>query len=448
MKVAFFTFGCKLNQSESEALASSLASRGFFLVEWTEEADLYVVNTCTVTSKSEQKARRIIRKLSRDRPDAAVLVTGCYAQLDPGALDKIGKNIVVLGHEDKDAILDLPGSIDPDAVISGVSPAELRALLADLRERREVGRGPFRYDIDDYRYHSRPFLKIQDGCDNRCAYCRVPLARGGSISLDAETAVERLRKYEAKGCREAVLTGVNISAYHDLSTDMRLPGLISALLDATETVRIRLSSIEPDGVDESLTRAAADPRVRPHFHLPVQSGSDRILELMARKYAADKVKEAVELFRGVKEDPFIAGDFIVGFPGESEEDFELSLYLIRELDFSRLHVFQFSPRPGTAAYSARPRVPERVSGERSERLRELSDEHFRRYVDRWEGRRTEMILERAGKSYADGGADWRGTTANYLQLSVRIPPGENPRRGGNLTVEVTGHDTARFVGWS
>ncbi|MFP4562215.1 MAG: tRNA (N(6)-L-threonylcarbamoyladenosine(37)-C(2))-methylthiotransferase MtaB [Spirochaetia bacterium] len=446
MRVAFFTLGCKLNQSESEALASSLASRGFFLVEWTEKADLYVVNTCTVTSKSEQKARRIIRKLSRDRPDTAVLVTGCYAQLDPGALDEIGENVVVLAHEDKDTILDLPGSMDPDAIISGVSPAELRALLAGLRERREAGQGTFRYAIDDYTYHSRPFLKIQDGCDNRCAYCRVPLARGGSISLDAATAVERLRKYEAKGCREVVLTGVNISAYHDLSAGIRLPGLIHGLIESTESVRIRLSSIEPDAVDESLARAVADPRVCPHFHLPVQSGSTRVLRLMARKYAADKVREAVELLRGIKEDPFIAGDFIVGFPGETEEDFELSRGLIREIGFSRLHVFPFSPRPGTAAYTARPKVPERISGIRSEELRKLSDELLRDYMDRWIGRRTEMILEEEVETDTDGSAVWRGTTMNYLQLSVAVPPGENLRKGGGVAVEIVDGKSARFAG--
>ena len=445
MRVAFFTFGCKLNQSESEALASSLASRGFFLVEWTEEADLYVVNTCTVTSKSEQKARRIIRKLSRDRLRAAVLVTGCYAQLDPEVLAGLGENIVVLGHGEKDMILDLPGGIDPDTVTRGVSAPELSALLADLRDARAGETGAFRYGLEDYRYHSRPFLKIQDGCDNRCAYCRVPLARGNSISLDAGTAVTRFRELEERGYREIVLTGVNISAYHDLQTGMRLPGLINGLLDATESVRLRLSSIEPEAVDASLVRAVADPRVRPHFHLPVQSGSDRVLGLMARKYAADKVREAVELFRSVKGDPFIAGDFIVGFPGETDKDFGLSEKLIRELDFSRLHVFPFSPRPGTAAYSARPRVPERVSGERSGRLRGLSQDFFRRYVARWTGKRTEMILEREGDSGPDGQVEWRGTTANYLQVSVQIPAERNFRRGGSCTVEIVDGSTAHFV---
>ena len=450
MRVAFFTFGCKLNQSESEALASSLASRGFFLVEWTEEADLYVINTCTVTSKSEQKARRIIRKLSRDRPGASVLVTGCYAQLDPGAIEDLGDNVVVLGHEDKDVILDLPGALDPEAVTSGLAASELRALLGEFRGRETVrkGEGAFRYGTEDYRFHSRPFLKIQDGCDNRCAYCRVPLARGNSISLDAQSAVERFRDLESKGYQEAVLTGVNISAYRDLSTGMRLPGLITALLEGTEDIRIRLSSVEPDAVDESLARAAAETRVRPHFHLPVQSGSDRVLKLMRRKYAADKVREAVELLRGVKDDPFIAGDFIMGFPGESEEDFALSEELIRELGFARLHVFQFSPRPGTAAYTARPRVPERTSGERSEKLRKLSGELLRDYAGRWTGRRTEMILEEEVYPGSDGTAEWRGTTANYLQLSVTIPAGENPRRGAGCTVEIVDVNTARIIGWT
>ncbi|MFO7848597.1 MAG: tRNA (N(6)-L-threonylcarbamoyladenosine(37)-C(2))-methylthiotransferase MtaB, partial [Spirochaetia bacterium] len=253
MRAAFFTLGCKLNQSESEALASSFASRGFFIVPPTDTADIYIFNTCTVTGMAEQKARRMIRKAARENPEAVVLVTGCYAQLEGGEAGELAKNVVVVGQHEKDMLLDLPRFLerrcaeesanfqDADgAVLKGgeggtFSAEEVRNCIHRLREGRLEPHGgggeeklsPFRYDADTYSFHSRAFLKIQDGCDRSCAYCRVPLARGASVSLDTKTVLERALHIEESGYREVVLTGVNITSYRDASAG--LPELIELL---------------------------------------------------------------------------------------------------------------------------------------------------------------------------------------------------------------------------
>ena len=430
MTAAFQTFGCKLNQYETEALASEFRNQGFSLVASDRPADVYVINTCTVTSKSEQKARRLIRKISREHPAALLLVTGCYAQLNAEDLAALGGNVQVVSQELKASLMELPRLLVRKGSAGRFSEA-LQVWGGGSAGTEDPGRSnPFRYRVDQFTYHSRAFLKVQDGCDYRCSYCRVPLVRGRSVSLDPEEAVRRAQEMEQRGYREVVLTGVNLTDYR--SGDTELPGLLEMILAGTERLRLRLSSLEPERIKPELIEIVRSPRVRPHFHLPIQSGSDQVLLRMRRRYRSERVVRAVQLLRSAKEDPFLAADTIVGFPGEGEEDFMMTRNLIESLNLSKLHVFPFSPRPGTAAEHPVDPVPERIRDERVHELLALSARLHQTYTERWVGRQVEVVLEKDGTA---GGGGWRGLSENYLKVLVRgVPPAIG--RAGDLVQAV------------
>ncbi|MGC9311516.1 MAG: tRNA (N(6)-L-threonylcarbamoyladenosine(37)-C(2))-methylthiotransferase MtaB [Sediminispirochaetaceae bacterium] len=440
MRVAFYTLGCKLNQSESEALASSFKSRGFFVRRHDEDADIFIVNTCTVTSKAEQKARRIIRHLARRNPQSAVIVTGCYAQLDAPVLRDLAPNVVVLGHDRKYQLLGLAECVEaelaggpigsPDSAGSTDITSAVRGCIDRFLGEKADSHGIFRFDADTYSFHSRAFLKIQDGCDHQCAYCRVRLARGASVSLPPDDVIARAEHLARSGYRELVLTGVNVTAYQDpADRRFRLPQMIRRLLDQTGPIascRIRLSSLEPEMISDDLLEAVADPRICAHFHIPVQSGSDRILKAVYRPYTADRVRAVVEGLRRAKDDPFLAADVIVGLPGETDDDFESTRSLIEELGFAALHVFPFSPRPGTELYRARHRVPERIAGERAAVLRDLAGRLHDEYAVRWIGREVEVLPEEP--VVIEGKKFWSCLSGNYLR--VDLPFEEVSQRAG------------------
>jgi threonylcarbamoyladenosine tRNA methylthiotransferase MtaB len=432
MRASLYTFGCKLNQYETEALASEFRGQGFSLVSPDEDAEIYVINTCTVTSKSEQKARRLIRKISRQRSRSLLIVTGCYAQLNRDDLAGLGENVWVVSQEDKAGLIELPARLKQRSgtaagALSGsaLTPVDLSAVAGD----------PFRFRVDRFSYHSRAFLKVQDGCDYSCSYCRVPLARGKSVSLDPEEAITRAREMEQGGYREVVLTGVNLTAYR--CGEIRLPGLLSGLLGGTQRLRLRLSSLEPEMVKPELAEVLGNPRICPHFHIPIQSGSDTILPRMRRRYRAEQIVRAVESLREAKGDPFLAADIIVGFPGETDQDFLASYRLVETLKLSKLHVFPFSPRPGTPAEHMSDRVPERIRDERVRKLLSLSDSLHELYTGRWVGKRVEVVLE-GERSQTDPGS-WRGLSENYLKVLVEGVP-DQLRTPGLLVEAVIDQD--------
>ena len=412
LKAAFFTLGCKLNQFESEAIADKLKSRGIEVVPFSEKADIYIINTCTVTSKSEQKARRIIRKTARENPDSLIIVTGCYVQLNRDDIQSINDNLVTIKQEDKESILKLAD----DYLGKNNDLGQYRNSLLDHDETEFTGR--FYFVNSDYSFHSRAFLKMQDGCNNFCRYCRVPLARGRSVSLDHDKVIENVLQIENEGYNEVVLTGVNVTAYSSGGYDF--PELVKVLLEKTDNIRIRLSSLEPDMVDERYRELVRNERICGHFHLPVQSGSDTVLKSMGRKYLSEKVTEAVEILRSSGRDPFISADIITGFPGETDDDFNDSYNLLKSSRFASMHVFPFSRRPGTKAYNMGNFVPERISGARAEKLRKLSDELYTDYAERWSGRETEVIIE--GLEKINGKVYFKGLSDNYLK--VIFPAGE------------------------
>jgi threonylcarbamoyladenosine tRNA methylthiotransferase MtaB len=443
---SIYTLGCKLNQLESEAVAASFRDAGFTINPWEEGADILAVNTCTVTSMAEQKARRIIRKLLKDNPASRIIVTGCYAQLEAekiAALEEAGerpaasggrRRLFVVPGDLKPALLDLARRIggatnrrDLDALLESWAAPGRAATEKNCREtlpRQGRGADPFAFNAPDLPFHSRPFLKIQDGCDYACAYCRVRLARGNSVSLDADTVLGRLRSLEERGYPEAVLSGVNISQYRD-SRLGGLGALVAFLLENTRRIALRLSSLEPEALTETLLATLGDRRIRPHFHLSLQSGSNGVLKRMGRPYTAEEAAAAAEQFRLIKDDPFLACDIIAGFPGEDGEDFARTMELCRRIDFAWIHVFPYSPRPDTPAFRFKDPVHPGEISSRVETLRRLAKRGRAAYIGRWLGRTVEAVPEH----FADPGPDGSvpAVSENYLKVLLSPFPGGEPR---------------------
>jgi threonylcarbamoyladenosine tRNA methylthiotransferase MtaB len=466
-----FTLGCKLNQLESEAIADSFKKAGFRLVPWdlcSGEPRILIINTCTVTSKADQKARRMIRKLLKDNPESCVIVTGCYAQLDaekirtledfPCNFSRKGaeahrtfgtrrreekketeRRLFVLGGEErvasaaeaKSALLGLPdyllGAIsnEPDKPLPYLIEAWM--LNTGFVTRND---SVFDFKPEEFSFHSRGFLKIQDGCDNNCAYCRVRLARGQSVSLNSEAVLERLRAFEAKGCPELFITGVNITQYSDDDAGIGLAGLLDLLLKGTSTIALRLSSLEPECIDTQLASVLAHPRIRPHFHLSVQSGSDAILKKMRRVYSVNTVDKAVSLLRSAKDNPFLACDIITGFPGETETEFAATLGFCEKTRFAWIHAFPYSRRPGTAAFSFGDPVRDFDKTRRVQGLGALALLGRKEYTKAWLGKELSAVVEKA--KHESSQRQCSAVSENYLKLLVNCngvvpPPGSSIR---------------------
>jgi threonylcarbamoyladenosine tRNA methylthiotransferase MtaB len=444
MTVSFYTLGCKLNQAESDGLAAGFARAGFSVVP--KAGDLRIINTCTVTGKAEQKMRRIVR-LERADENAAVIVTGCAIKAR-----EVRDGVFYLPGRDKPYLAGLPvivraaaGSTENPRLIGDVLRSVILGWFSGLdnvaASNAKASRAdPFVFEQGSAEWaaspRSRPFLKIQDGCGNACTYCAVTIARGPSAGLDKAAALERLRSLEAAGFGEAVLTGVNICRHPDLA------GLIGYLLENTGRIRLRLSSLEPDAVDERLLCAAAHPRVRPHFHLSVQSGSDTVLARMGRRYQAAAVERVCAELRAIKDDPFLACDIITGFPGETAADFAATYALCERVAFAWIHAFPFSPRPGTAAATMKPPVPPREAVARVDRLQALAKSGKAAYEKRWEGRAVEAVVEQ----YDCGDEAVTLVTENYLKKTVPREQirGIKPGSPVDFPLAALGEETAGF----
>ena len=395
----------------------AFSSFGFPVLSDPRKADLVIVNTCTVTGKAEQKARRMIRLFSSTAQ--ALVVTGCYAEMDHDEVAALSDRLVIFNLAAKAAILELPGYIREGL-------AQGQDLLALLRSFRKVEKDPFLFDASSFSRHSRAYLKIQDGCDNHCGYCRTSVARGSSVSLDKNEVVRRALRLEAEGFHEIMLTGVNLTMYnHD---EGGLGELCEMLLSSLgPDMRLRFSSMEADHIDDRLLECVKDHRIQPHFHLPIQSASDKVLAIAGRKYQIAKVEYVIGKLREYRDDPFIACDIITGLPGESDEDFRMTYDFLEQYEFSAFHVFPYSPRKGTALFDSAMHVEERVRDERAEKLRRLSLVHQRRYVSRQLGKDVEILVEE------NEGGKLLGTTGNYLKTEALVDDGRLIRKGDLLS---------------
>jgi threonylcarbamoyladenosine tRNA methylthiotransferase MtaB len=446
MKAALYTQGCKVNQSEGEAIASTLRKRGVHLVPIREKADIYIINTCTVTSKSDQKARRIIRSCVKKNSAALIIITGCYAELEPECLSRIVDSGIVVPQSHKERLLDIFKTLSiSDFLLCSVE--EKKDYIKDFltREKGDNSHDNFRFFTDSFLLHSRAFLKIQDGCSSRCTYCRVPLARGNSVSLSPQEVIRRVCKLEEKGYREIILTGINITDYS--YENETLVSLLKRILTVVQHARIRLTSIEPERVDSNLTGILSDRRICAHFHIPVQSGSDHILKAMRRRYNAERVRKTVELLREAKPDCFLGADVIVGFPGEKVEDFKLTGALLDSCEFSALHVFPFSRRSGTKAFFFGDHVSDSVIKKRADELLLLSKKLTHTYISRFRGKHIEAILEKMIEKGDNGTVIFQGLSGNYIRLTIKGIPAEQAKRGNlvKAVIEETGNPVkARF----
>jgi len=402
MKVYLTSLGCKLNQSEIENLTRQFLAAGYLVVADPAQADLLILNTCAVTGTAAQKSRQALHHLRRSNPASRLVATGCYAELAPVELSAD----LVVGNPDKDRLVEIVEGIrDEGQRISG-KEQEKRVGIVDVN---------FSVPIPG---RTRAFVKIQDGCDNACTYCVVRIARGRQRSRPLEEVVKEVTARTAAGYKEVVLTGVHIGAYgRDLGTD--LPTLVRTLLEKTTIPRLRLSSIEPWDLNPAFLELWADPRLCRHLHLPLQSGCDRILRLMNRHYTTADFARLVEMARQRISDLAVTTDIIVGFPGESEADHQISLRFVEEMAFARLHVFRYSARPGTPAAAMPAQVPEPIKQERSAEMqaigREASQAFYFRFVNRTLTVLWENQVTREGKRL------WSGLTDNYLRVEAAGP---------------------------
>lgn len=442
--IHFETLGCKLNQIEIESLAQAFTLEGFDVESGKPVAHqsialikkenplLCIVNTCTVTGKAEQKARRLIRLLLRTWPETPVLVTGCYAEVEENTIAELDPRIRVLPGSRKNELPDLPSFIVSQN--NCIKSRSIISILDAFISSQNNKTAPFRLSTDNFHFHSRASIKIQDGCDNFCAYCRIRLARGKSVSLPSDEVLERISEIEKAGWNEVIITGVNLSQYQ--SQDGDFANLLERILTETNTIRIRISSLYPERIDEALIPLLENERVCPHFHLSIQSGSNKILSRMRRPYTADIVRKAAENLRRIKENPFLACDIITGFPSETEEDFMQTLSLCTDIGFAGIHAFPFSPRPGTEAFSMKPQVPERIAGERVAQLSSLAEKNLATYQDYWIGRTVFAIAESNS-----GGAGTSVLTENYLTLQI---PQQGIPQGSQIQVKITGRTTGEL----
>jgi threonylcarbamoyladenosine tRNA methylthiotransferase MtaB len=437
LSVFVHTLGCKLNQLESEAITDAFRQAGFSLFNHLTgtSPSVIIINTCTVTSKADQKARRVIRKALKDHPDSLVIVTGCYAQLDYSQILKLDENqngrFFVLKGKEKENILKLPHYFDKNTDFSQVIKN-----WREMTESKKQETGVFQFSPEKFSGHTRSFIKIQDGCGNNCTYCRIRLARGPSVSLDSDRVLERLRILEESHA-EAVLTGVNICQYRDTPSADRLTannlgGLLEYLLCGTTKISLRLSSLEPESIDENFAKVLSHKRIRPHFHLSIQSGSERILEKMGRSYNAETVEKAVTILRCVKDDPFLACDIITGFPGETEAEFKETFEMCKKICFAWIHVFPYSKRDGTPAALFVDSVKEKEVLNRVRFFTDLAWLGRTEYVRRWLGREVEILVEKGGASNF-----CKGVSQNYLKLLVPYNGGKPPAPGTVLRCKIT-----------
>jgi len=404
MRVRLESIGCRLNIGEIDAMARGLAAAGHRVVGPGEMADLCILNTCTVTSIASRKSRQLIRQLRRGNPESKVIVTGCEAEIAPREVRDAGVDLVV-GNADKDRLLELADAgglldtprVDPDAQV--------------LFEPGDTTK-------------TRAFLKVQDGCDNRCTFCIITVARGSGRSVPVNTVLIEVRDLQRLGYREVVLSGVHLGSYgHDLGDRRGLQHLVERVLAESDIERLRLSSLEPWDLAADFFEAFSNPRLLPHLHLPLQSGCDETLKRMARRTCRAEFSALVAGARRTMPNIAISSDIIVGFPGETDEEFEQSIDLVEELGFSRLHIFRYSQREGTPAAKMAAQVPGPVAKERSRRMHQLAADHEHRFNSNLVGRTADVLWETA-ENHGDV-LRWSGLTPNYVRVTAITTPDED-----------------------
>ncbi|MBQ8734272.1 MAG: tRNA (N(6)-L-threonylcarbamoyladenosine(37)-C(2))-methylthiotransferase MtaB [Anaerotignum sp.] len=399
-KAASFALGCKVNQYESEAIAELFQEKGYEIVGIDEEADVYVINTCTVTNFGDKKSRQLIRKVKRQNENAIVAVVGCYAQTAPQELMKVEGVNLVIGTKDRAQIVEMVENYKTEnGVENHVSDIMKERVFEPLSIQKLANR-------------TRAYLKIQDGCSQYCSYCIIPSARGPIRSRDPQDVLAEVKRLAENGFKEVVLTGIHVASYGKDRHDTSLLEILRQVHEVEGIERIRFSSIEPNVVTEEFAQALTElPKVCDHFHLSLQSGCDKTLKEMNRKYDTEKYRQAAATLRKYLPEVALTTDIIAGFPGETEEDFQASYDFAKEIGFAKIHAFPYSPKRGTPAAARKDQLLNAVKAERSHRLIELSDKMADDFIQAYVGKEVEVLYERA-----IGEGIYEGHTTNYIKV--------------------------------
>jgi len=430
-KIAFKTLGCRLNQYETDALASSFSNNQYNIVDYGDEADVYIVNTCTVTRQSDTKSRNIIRQATRKNKEAIMVVTGCMVNNHREQLEESLDNVTYfVGNEEKSQIVNLI-----DAHFKG-----------EVFHPKKDATNLFNYDAAKNTSHTRSMIKIQDGCDTFCTFCIIPSVRGRATSRPAEEIMENIKHVLRYGFKEIVLTGVNIGRYD--YEGIKFDDLVEQVLELPGDFRVRISSIEPEGFTPKLYQLFRHPKLAPHLHLCIQSGSDKTLLKMRRMYTVNEFRQIVADIRKVRPDFNFTTDVIVGFPGETEEDFQETVDVVQEIGFSHIHTFKYSVREGTRAARMDGHIPNKVKTARSETIRQLTGNNKLKYRKSFIGKQQTVLAEKIdeegfahgyGEHYLPVKFTARRLKKNeFYQVTLSgIEEGEEPMLKGLATIKAT-----------
>ena len=403
MKVAFLTLGCKVNQYETNGMIQQFQERGYEIIEFEDVADIYIINTCTVTNMSDRKSRQFLRQAKKNNSDSIVVAVGCYVQVSKDELEALPEIDLALGTNDKTQIVDYIEKY----IEEKTKKETLDNILYDAKFED--------FGTVTYTEKTRAVIKVQDGCDRFCSYCIIPFARGKIRSRKPESVIEEITEISKNGIKEVVITGIHVASYgRDFENDYRLIDLLEEINQIDGIERIRLGSIEPLLITEGfMERFIKLEKVCHHFHLSLQSGCTETLKRMNRRYTAGEFEVIVDRIRKYYNDAILTTDIIVGFPDESEEEFKTTYEYLKRINFYKMHVFKYSPRKGTKAAEMKNQIPGDVKELRSKKLLELSDNNEIAYLDSYIGKEVEVLFEEFDGEY------YKGHTANYIMVKVK-----------------------------
>ncbi len=401
-RVSIFTLGCKVNQYETEAMEELFQQRGYDIVENGKEAEVYVINTCTVTSLGDRKSRQFIRRAKKLNENSVVAVVGCYAQMSPGEVENMKDVDVIIGTVGREKVVDL--------CEEAMKNKKKINIVGDIKKFRKFED----LNINEVKLRTRAYIKIQDGCNQYCSYCIIPYARGPVRSRSLESILKEAERLRDKGFKEIILTGIHIASYGKDLKDVDLLNVLEELDRIEGIERIRLGSLEPTLIDEKfMNKVSSMKKICNHFHISLQSGSDSVLKRMNRKYSVEQYKKIVNIIRYYMKDVGITTDIIVGFPGETEEEFKETCNFVREIGFSRIHVFKYSQREGTPASKFKSQIDGYVKHERSEILIKIGNEMRKDFEEKFIGKSMPVLYEEDAK---DKKGYVEGYTTNYMRV--------------------------------
>lgn len=442
-KVAFCTLGCKVNQYETNAMIEQFIKKGYEIVNFEEKADIYIINTCTVTNMADRKSRQMLRRVKEINSNAIVVACGCYAQVAKEELEKIPEIDLIYGTNEKNKIADYIENDPLGPFPNGIYSTNGESVPFGHFNNGKVTDVMYQKEFLDfgttlYTEKTRAVIKVQDGCDRFCSYCIIPYARGHVRSRKPESVIEEIRQIAKEGIKEVVITGIHVASYgKDFKENIGLIDLLEKVNEVEEIERIRLGSIEPTIItEEFLERLTKLEKICDHFHLSLQSGCDETLKRMNRRYTTEQFRKSTKLLKKAYPNVALTTDIIVGFPGETNEEFEKTYNFLKEIDFYKMHIFKYSQRKGTKAAVMANQIDGNMKEQRSRKLIELSDENEKRHNEKYIGKEVKVLFEEKEGDYI------KGHTTNYMVVKVPYREIENTIE----TVKVKKEENLELIG--